>query len=143
MENEKKQKIWETPLTAKNYKYYALVRYIGSERTWSCFFKTLKLIDKFKKYMTSLNLNLNDKILYQLFENIIQLLNDLSYYYPNEALTRLLFYSVKEEYFSNIKTLLEYKGLLYNQDIPEANISKIPFNIELIDKLSVFKKSLT
>lgn len=137
MENVKKQKVWEYPLTSKNYKYYALIKYVGSEQTWSCFFKSLKTFDKFKKCLTLIDLDTNnEKLLNQLLETVLQLINELSYYYGNEAITRLSFYNMKTDCYSTTKTLLEFKGLLYNQNIPEANIVNIPFDTELADKLT-------
>lgn len=137
---ENKPKFWDIALTPKNYMYYALCRYIGSEKTWGCFFKTLKVFERYKKCVSSLNLNDKNKCQPHI-EVIIQLLNDLSFYYGNEAITRLSFFKLNKLYHSNMKTLLEYKGLLYNQNIPEANIVEIPYNTELADYLIGLKKT--
>ena len=136
-----KPKMWDCILTSKNYKYFALTRYIGSEQTWSCFFKSLKILEKFKKCVTFIDIKEESKKSNQLIETLLQLINELTFYYGNETLTRLCFFSMKEEYYSNIKTLLEFKGCLFNYKIPEANIIDIPFNVEFADKLISFKKS--
>lgn len=138
-----KPKMWDCLLTSKNYKHYALSRYIGTEQTWSCFFKTLKILDRFKKYVTMINADKYDEKSYrQLIEATLQSLVELSYYYGHEALSRLSFFNMNTEYFSKIKTLLEYKGLLSPNNIPEANISAIPYDTEMIDYIQSLKKSL-
>ncbi len=142
MERTRKQKVWETELNSKNYKYYALAKYIGSEQTWSCFFKSLKIFDKFKKYVTLINTSLKEKQLCQLLEVTIQTLNELSFYYSSETITRISFYNMNKNHYSTLKTLLEYKGLLYNHNIPEADIVDIPFDTELADRLVTFQKVL-
>lgn len=134
-----KPKMWSKPLNSKNYVYYALARYIGNEKTWNCFFKSVKNIEKYKKCITMLNNN-NKKSIIQILEIILQILNEISFYYENEAITRLSFFNANNEDFSNIKTLLEYKGLLFNQNIPEAEIKEIPFNTRLADQLFLLKK---
>ena len=142
MEKVCKPKLWDTPLNMKNYKYYALSRYIGTEKTWGCFFKTIKMLEKCKKSIYLIDTNEKEfSQMSQLLEVILQLLNELSYYYENKTITRLVYFNMRSETFSNIKTLLEYKGMLYNHNIPEAEIEKIPFNTILADELFSIKKS--
>lgn len=127
--------IWSYPLNQKNYKYFALSNYTGTEQTWTKFFKILKMFETIKKSIISYSITNNIKYI----KNTMQYLNELQYCFNNIAITRLSFYNLDAEYFPKMKTLLEYKGLLYLHNIPEVSILKIPYDTMFADELASCK----
>ena len=121
--------MWESKLTPKSCKYYAIAKYSSPEKTWTAYFKAMKSLEGL---VDAVNKERERKIGYR---KLLEMGNDAASAFPKEAATRICAVLSKPDKLPEMKTLLEWLGLLYPDAIPEADFSKIPYSTSLADWL--------
>ena len=121
--------MWKIKLTQKSCKYYAIAKYAGPEKTWTAYFKAMKSLESLAD---AVNKERERKLGYR---KLLEIGNDAAMSFPKEAITRICAALTVKERLSEMKTLLEWLGLLYNEAIPEADFSRIPYSTSLADWL--------
>lgn len=131
--DEKKKKMWSSPLNAKTSRYYAIVHFTNSEKTWNAYFKAMKSIDSLVSCIS------NKKFDNRNIRKLVSIGNEIGESFSNEATTRMVFAMIQNECFSDAKTLLEWLGLYWKHPIPEANLEQVPQSTQLAETLKFFK----
>lgn len=121
--------MWEKALTPKSCRYYAIARYSGTEKTWTAYFKAFKSIEALAD---AVNRERTAKIGRR---GLLALANDAALAFPKKAVTRMCAALADRDKLSEMKTLLEWLGLLWSGTVPEADFSRIPYAIGLADWL--------
>jgi hypothetical protein len=132
MEEKKASKIWSSPLNAKTCKYYAIKHFVNPEKTWNAYFKSMKCLEGIVACIES------EKYDEKSLRKAVSLGNELSESYEKESITRMVSAMVSSRYLPEAKTLLEWLGLYWKHEIPEAKLNDVPWAIELADKLQEF-----
>lgn len=121
--------MWNQKLTPKSCKYYAIAKYSSPEKTWTAYFKAMKSLESIAD---AVNKERERKLG---FRKLMELGNDAASAFSKEAATRICAALAKPDKLPEMKTLLEWLGLLYPDAIPEADFSKIPYSTSLADWL--------
>lgn len=121
--------MWNNKLTPKSCKYYAIAKYDSPEKTWTAYFKAMKSLETIAD---AVNKERERKLGYR---KLMELGNDAASAFSRQTATRICTALTKQEKLSELKTLLEWLGLLYLDAIPEADFSKIPYSTSLADWL--------
>ena len=121
--------MWNNKLTPKSCKYYAIAKYASPEKTWTAYFKAMKSLETIAD---AVNKERERKLGYR---KLMELGNDAAAAFSKQTATRICAALTKQEKLPELKTLLEWLGLLYLNAIPEADFSKIPYSTSLADWL--------
>lgn len=121
--------MWNNRLTPKSCKYYAIAKYAGPEKTWTAYFKAMKSLESLAD---AVNKEREQRLGYR---KLLEIGNDAAMSFSREAITRICAALTNREKLSEMKTLLEWLGLLYNEAIPEVDFLKIPYSTSLADWL--------
>ena len=124
--------MWTRALTPKSCRYYAISKYASPEKTWTGYFKAMKSLETLVDAVSKDRLKRLDK------RKLLACGNDAALAFSKEAATRICFALTDEESHPEIKTLLEWLGLYWKHEIPEAKLNDVPWAIELADKLQEF-----
>lgn len=121
--------MWNNKLTPKSCKYYAIAKYTSPEKTWTAYFKAMKNLETLAD---AVNKEKERKLGYR---KLLEIGNDIAMSFPREAATRICAALTDKEKLPEMKTLLEWLGLLFPSAIPEADFSRIPYSTNLADWL--------
>ena len=121
--------MWKNRLTPKSCKYYAIAKYASPEKTWTAYFKAMKSLENLAD---AVNKERERKLGYR---KLLELGNDVAMAFPKEAVTRICASLTDKDKLPEMKTLLEWLGLLWSRPIPEADFSRIPYSTSLADWL--------
>lgn len=117
-------------LDSDNFLIYATKMYDNPQSLGITEFnEDLKIFTYIKRLLRKYNREGNIKV--RLILNHIVTVNNLFGPLPS---TRMLFFYVDEENYSQLKTFLWYLSIL-PEDIPEANIPEIEFDQEILEEL--------
>lgn len=122
--------MWTRALTPKSCRYYAISKYASPEKTWTGYFKAMKSLETLVDAVRRDKLKRLDK------RKLLACGNDAALAFSKEAATRICFALANEESYPEIKTLLEWLGLLWSGSIPEADVKSLPWSTELADRLT-------
>ena len=122
--------MWDSALNQKSFRYYAIAKYANPEKTWTAYFRAVKNVE-------SLADAVNKGKAYKMSRSaLVALGNGAAMSFSKEAITRMCAALTEKERLPEMKTLLEWLGLLWSGRIPEADFSAVPFSVRLADSLT-------
>lgn len=122
--------MWNDALTPKSFKYYAIAKYANPEKTWTAYFKAVKNIEALADAVNKGKAYKMDR------RALTSLGNGAGMAFSKEAVTRMCAALTDKKHLPEMKTLLEWLGLLWRGNIPEADFQQVPFSIEMADRLT-------